>query len=174
MTGMLDSAQASFLTDQSCRLWLFEFPATCAVLAAIPQDKRDYRPDGLSRTAWHIATHLATSDLWMLESIINGEFDWNPEVQRERERQFSTIHEVVSHYQHAWPAALDTLRALPGSSLASPVSFFGMMDWPRASYVAFAANHSIHHRGQLSAYLRAMGSKVPVIYGSSADFPGGS
>jgi uncharacterized damage-inducible protein DinB len=38
-------------------------------------------------------------------------------------------------------------------------------------YVAFMSNHSIHHRGQLSTYLRPMGSKVPSIYGGSADEP---
>jgi len=44
-----------------------------------------------------------------------------------------------------------------------------MMKMPRAQFVAFANNHSIHHRGQLAAYLRALGSKVPDIYGPSAD-----
>jgi uncharacterized damage-inducible protein DinB len=51
------------------------------------------------------------------------------------------------------------------------VDFFGMMKMPNATYLGFANNHSIHHRGQLAAYLRAMGSKVPAIYGASADEP---
>ena len=41
------------------------------------------------------------------------------------------------------------------------VDFFGMMQQPNAAYLGFANNHGIHHRGQLAAYLRAMGSKVP-------------
>ena len=49
------------------------------------------------------------------------------------------------------------------------IDFFGMFKWPRAQWVGFANNHSIHHRGQLAAYLRAMGSKVPNIDGPSAD-----
>jgi uncharacterized damage-inducible protein DinB len=49
------------------------------------------------------------------------------------------------------------------------LDFFGFMKMPRAQFVVFASNHSIHHRGQLAAYLRAMGSKVPNIYGPSAD-----
>ena len=46
-----------------------------------------------------------------------------------------------------------------------------MMQMPNATYLGFANNHSVHHRGQLAAYLRAMGSKVPAIYGDSADEP---
>ena len=46
-----------------------------------------------------------------------------------------------------------------------------MMTAPNASYLGIATNHGIHHRGQLAAYLRPMGSKVPSIYGGSADEP---
>jgi len=46
-----------------------------------------------------------------------------------------------------------------------------MFQWPNVSYLGFANNHSVHHRGQLASYLRAMGSKVPAIYGGSADEP---
>jgi uncharacterized damage-inducible protein DinB len=42
---------------------------------------------------------------------------------------------------------------------------------PVVFYLTFVNNHSIHHRGQLAAYLRPMGSKVPAIYGGSADEP---
>jgi uncharacterized damage-inducible protein DinB len=45
------------------------------------------------------------------------------------------------------------------------------MKMPNAAYIGFAQNHSVHHRGQLAAYLRAMGGKVPSIYGGSADEP---
>jgi uncharacterized damage-inducible protein DinB len=44
-----------------------------------------------------------------------------------------------------------------------------MFQMPAVMYLQFAVHHSIHHRGQLSAYLRAMGSKVPAIYGESYD-----
>ena len=69
------------------------------------------------------------------------------------------------------PEKLKTLRALPEDKLTQPVDFFGIMTAPNASYLGIAANHGIHHRGQLAAYLRPMGSKVPSIYGGSADEP---
>jgi uncharacterized damage-inducible protein DinB len=46
-----------------------------------------------------------------------------------------------------------------------------MMKMPAASFLSFAINHGVHHRGQLAAYLRPMGSRVPSIYGGSADEP---
>ena len=60
---------------------------------------------------------------------------------------------------------------MPAEKLAATVDFFGMMQMPNVTYLGFANNHSVHHRGQLAAYLRAMGSKVPAIYGDSADEP---
>ena len=69
------------------------------------------------------------------------------------------------------PEKLKTLRALPDETLAREVDFFGMMKLPVVSYLGLANNHSVHHRGQLAAYLRPMVSKVPSIYGGSADEP---
>jgi uncharacterized damage-inducible protein DinB len=48
------------------------------------------------------------------------------------------------------------------------VDFFGTKG-PAVTFFAAMNNHMIHHRGQLAAYLRAAGSKVPAIYGMSAD-----
>jgi uncharacterized damage-inducible protein DinB len=66
---------------------------------------------------------------------------------------------------------LGELRAAPADTLAKEVDFFGMMKAPAVVFLAMAQNHSVHHRGQLAAYLRAMGSAVPAIYGGSADEP---
>ena len=61
------------------------------------------------------------------------------------------------------------MSALPPEKLTAPLSFFGVMEMPNLKYIGFANNHRIHHRGQLAAYLRALGSRVPNIYGPSAD-----
>ena len=53
--------------------------------------------------------------------------------------------------------------------LLQPIDFRGMFKMPALGYVQIAINHSIHHRGQLSMYLRPMGAKVPSIYGESYD-----
>ena len=79
---------------------------------------------------------------------------------------------VIEFYKKTLPGKLKALRDMPGDKLTSTMSFFGAMNWPAVQFIGFANNHSIHHRGQLAAYLRAMGSKVPNIYGPSADAEG--
>ena len=167
----MDQNQAQFLAQCLCKLWEGEFPATCKVIAAVPDDKRGYRPDEKSRTAWELATHLATADIWFIDSILAGSFVFDPAVAKERESKFATVADVAAYYKKEFPAALAKIRAMPAEKLAAKVDFFGMMQMPNATYLGFANNHSVHHRGQLAAYLRAMGSKVPAIYGASADEP---
>ncbi|MGE0361530.1 MAG: DinB family protein [Vicinamibacterales bacterium] len=163
--------QAAFLVQQYTQLMQGEFPATCKVLAAVKDDTRDYKPDAKSRSAWELATHLATADVWFLDSIINGKFEWDPEKVKQVEGQFPSVAAIVAFYEKTFPEKLKALRAMAPADLAKTISFFGMMEMPAVSFLGMANNHGIHHRGQLAAYLRAMGSKVPAIYGGSADEP---
>jgi hypothetical protein len=78
---------------------------------------------------------------------------------------------MVSWYEQELPPKLAKLKELSGEHLATVVSFFGVMNLPNVLYLGFWDNHSIHHRGQLSTYLRAMNAHVPSIYGGSADEP---
>ena len=165
----MNAEQAKFLVGYFANMMEMEAKTTAKVLAAVPDDRRDYRPDEKSRTAWELATHLATSDVWFLDSIIKGAFEWNPDAAKQAESRLATVNDVVELYSSAFPERIKALRALPGEKLAETIEFFGMMKMPRAQFVAFANNHSIHHRGQLAAYLRALGAKVPNIYGPSAD-----
>jgi len=149
--------------------WNGEFAATSKVLAAVKNDNRDYKPDQKSRSAWELATHLASADIWFIDSIISGTFAWDPDAAKKVESRFTDVQAVVDFYNKTFPEKLAALRAVPGDKLAETIDFFGMMKMPRVQFIAMANNHSIHHRGQLAAYLRAMGSKVPDIYGPSAD-----
>jgi uncharacterized damage-inducible protein DinB len=167
----MDSNQAQYLVKYLTKLWEGEFPATRKVIAAVPDDRRDYRPDDKSRNAWELATHLALGDIWFLQSIQQGAFNYDPTFETKLAAQFTSIKDVVEYYEREFPANLEKVRALPAEKLTAIVDFFGMMQQPNATYLGFANNHSIHHRGQLASYLRAMGSKVPAIYGASADEP---
>jgi hypothetical protein len=53
-----------------------EGAATRKVIAAVPNDNREYKPDGKSRSAWALATHLAMGDVWFADSILGGAFEW--------------------------------------------------------------------------------------------------
>ena len=167
----MDTSQAQFLTKYLTNLWEGEFPTTCKVLAAVPDDRREYRPDEKSRTAWELTTHLAGGDIWFLDSILAGSFVYDAEAEKAGAAQFKSVADVVSYYKREFPARLASVRALSPDKLAATVDFFGMFQQPNATFLGFANNHSMHHRGQLAAYLRAMGSKVPAIYGGSADEP---
>jgi uncharacterized damage-inducible protein DinB len=168
----MTSEQAKAAADMMATVWEFEFPATCQVLAAVKDDNRDYKPDAKSRTAWELATHLALADIWFMEGIVNGTFVWNPDAVKQAEEQFKTVDDIVAFYKKAFPEKLKAVRTLPGDKLTSNIDMFGNFNWPALRYIGFANNHSVHHRGQLAAYLRAMGSKVPNIYGPSADAKG--
>jgi uncharacterized damage-inducible protein DinB len=161
--------QAKAAADLLATVWEGEAQATAQVLAAVDKGNRDYKPDPKSRSAWQIATHIATADVWFLDSIVAGKFDFNPEAAKQAEAQFSDGASLNAFYTKAMPERLAAARAMSGDDLVRPLSFFGMFEWPRVRFVGFANNHSVHHRGQLAAYLRAMGSKVPDIYGPSAD-----
>jgi len=165
----MNPENAKAAADMLATVWEGEFPATCQVLAAVKEDNRNYKPDPKSRSAWELATHLATADIWFIDSILKGSFEWNQDAAKQAQSQFNNVNDVVAFYQKTFPEKLKQLRALPGDKLTTPISFFGMMTLPNVQYIGFANNHSVHHRGQLAAYLRAMGSKVPNIYGPSAD-----
>ena len=87
--------------------------------------------------------------------------------------QIKNVNDLVALYQRELPPRLAAVRTLPAEKVTQVVVFFGVLQQPYASYLGFANNHSLHHRGQLASYLRAMGSKVPAIYGGSADEPMG-
>jgi uncharacterized damage-inducible protein DinB len=139
------------------------------VLAAVKDDTRGYKPDPKSRTAWDLAVHMATADIWFIDGILNGKFEWDPEKVKQAEARFKSVDDIVAFYSKTFPEKMQALRALPGDKLTTSIDMFGNFTWPAVRYIGFATNHSMHHRGQLAAYLRAMGSRVPNIYGPSAD-----
>jgi len=143
-----------------------ESQATRKVIAAVPSGNRDYKPDPKSRSAWEIAVHMALSDIWFADSILNGEFGWTGEPPTPPEMTDPAA--VAKWHEKQLGDRLAKLRAMTPEQLLKTVDFFGTKG-PVVTFLAAMNNHMIHHRGQLAAYLRASGSKVPAIYGMSAD-----
>jgi uncharacterized damage-inducible protein DinB len=79
--------------------------------------------------------------------------------------------DAVARYRSSVPPALDRVRAMSGDQLASTLNLLDMITTSGVNFLAMALKHSVHHRGQLSAYLRPMGGAVPGIYGPTADTP---
>jgi uncharacterized damage-inducible protein DinB len=130
---------------------------------------RNYKPDPKSRSAWDVAVHLAQADNWLIRSALAGKFEFDPAVAKQQAESFKDAAQLVAFYRSAMPETLQQLRAASADALTRHVDFFGVIQGPALNMVVFAHDHSLHHRGQLAAYLRAMGSKVPNIYGPSAD-----
>ena len=139
---------------------------TKKVLETVPADKCDYRPDTASRTAIELARHIAAADNRFLETVVNGVFDANPAMIPENVK---TPAQIAVWYEERFAKNFDALTKLNGEQLMKMVDFRGMFQRPAVSFVMLGLHHTIHHRGQLSSYLRCMGAKVPSIYGESYD-----
>lgn len=144
-----------------------EMPATHAVMAAVPADRCDYRPDDKSKTALALARHIAIEDEWLLEAVANGAF--GPPKDESDACGVMTPADAIEHHKKTVSAQLARIRAMSGEDLLRSVDMFGAFQMPALQFLSLAIRHTVHHRGQLSAYLRAAGSKVPSIYGPSAD-----
>ncbi len=142
-----------------------EWMTTYKVIKAVPEAKKDYKPEGNSRSAGELAQHLATADFMFLDGVIAGEFGaWKEDTSPK------TIERLAEDYKHEFPRRLEAILALDGAKLAKEVEFAGSK-FPAVNFLVWALTHMVHHRGQLTTYLRPMGGKVPNIYGGSYDEP---
>ena len=144
-----------------------EQKTTRRVIEAVPAACCDYKPDEKSMTAWQLATHIATSEIFFMSGATNGAFSRGDAALPE---SLKTPGDLVTWYGENHAAAVARLAAVPDNELVKNISF-AIFNFPAIQYPAMMLAHSTHHRGQLSAYLRPMGAKVPRIYGGSADDP---
>ncbi len=143
-----------------------ERATTRNVLEAVPAGKEDYSPDGRSMNALTLAWHIASAEKFFLDGVISGAFQaGEPGVPD----SIRSAKDVTAWYDSNLPEAIDAVKALPAESLTREIDFFGMFRATALNYLSLMLRHSVHHRGQLSAYLRPMGAKVPGIYGPSGD-----
>lgn len=143
-----------------------EHQTTKRVIEAIPDAKVDYSPDNIAKSAIELAWHIVTAETRFLEAVVNGAFDLSPVPRPDAIR---TAEALNRWYAERYSRNVAQLQKLPADRLVKIVDFRGMMQLPAIAYIDFALRHSIHHRGQLSMYLRPMGAKVPSIYGESYD-----
>jgi uncharacterized damage-inducible protein DinB len=152
------SEQSLFTT-----FWENESKTTREVIARIPEGS-DYRPDPKSRTAAEIAWQIASEEKMLIEALETGRADWNPEPVP------ATMKALVDIYEEQSADIVRRLKALPAARWDGTLEFFGGQR--PASPMAWSFLFDIvHHRGQISTYLRPMGSTVPQIYGPSGDEP---
>lgn len=143
--------------------WKNESKTTRKVLARIP-DGSDYKPDPKSRTAQEIAWQVVCEEKMIIEALENGKAEWAPPPMP------ATMKEVLQAYEEQSASINERWASLPAERWNGKLQFFGA-ERPAAPMAWSFLFDIVHHRGQISTYLRPMGSTVPQIYGPSGDEP---
>ncbi len=150
------------------KFWQKEAAATRKVISRVPEGST-YRPDPKSRTARELAWLMAREEIVLAEGLEKGALDW-AELPPP-----ATIKEILDLYDRRHDEATRRMQALEPSGWERDMPFmyqgnevFRASGYEHAWITLF---DQVHHRGQLSTYLRPMGSTVPQIYGPSADEP---
>jgi uncharacterized damage-inducible protein DinB len=152
-----------------------EMANTRKTLERIPADKFDWKPHERSMTFEGMATHLANLPTWAVDVIKQDSFDVAP-VDGEPVRQepvgsvqgaLKIFDKNVAEARAAMAGASNECLVAPWTLLSGGQTIFKMA---RMTVLrGMILNHAIHHRGQLSVYLRLNDVPVPALYGPSAD-----
>ncbi|MGE5715691.1 MAG: DinB family protein [Acidobacteriota bacterium] len=145
-----------------------EVPTTLKVLRSIPETNMGYRPDDKSRSGLGLCRHITLEDPWLLDGVASGSY--KPVPDDSDACCLMTPAQCAERYEKEMRKALERVATLSGEALVREVPLF-TYNMPAIAYLSMALRHSVHHRGQLSSYVRAMGGRVPGIYGPSADTP---
>ena len=146
-----------------------EVEINLSVFKAVPEEQRDYRPHPKSMSDLELARHISLEDVWFLQAVIDGQF--GPMPPQGEDSEVKSVADAINLYNEKMPALMEQVKSLSGEQLTQEVSLLGIFNLPAIGFLSFMIRHTVHHRGQLSTYLRPMGSKVPQIYGGSADNP---
>lgn len=144
-----------------------EYPRTLAVLESTPGDKLDYRPHGVCRTAEQLIGHLIGHEADLLELVQTGSINHRNQIP------FTTMGEAIAFYRTTHEQLQTALESFDDGRWQQVGKFtvgsHTLMEAPCHRLAFMMLLDAIHHRGQLSTYIRPMGGKVPAIYGPSAD-----
>jgi uncharacterized damage-inducible protein DinB len=148
-----------------------EMTTTRKLLERVPEDKFAWKPHQKSMSLVELATHLATLPSWGAVTLNQGEIDMggaNPNTAVvSRADLLARFDKNVADTRAALAGKSDAEMMAPWSLKQNGQTLFTM---PKtAVWRSFVVNHLVHHRGQLSVYLRLNDVPVPAMYGPSAD-----
>lgn len=154
-----------------------EMATTRELLERIPDAHLSWRPHAKSYSLGELGTHIARLPTWAVKTLTDSEFDTNPaDGSGFVSQALTSSADIVAYfgsYMHSARAALlstpDEAFEVPWSLKNRGVTIFTM---PRATvFRSFFMSHLVHHRGQLTVYLRLLDVPLPQIYGPTADEP---
>jgi uncharacterized damage-inducible protein DinB len=156
------------VTDQDFffQKWDQEAPKFGSVMDALPRERLDYRPHPNSRSAAEMVTHLAREQEMLVRMLDTGRIDYT-------DSRAEDFGEMRALWSKSTDELREKLRNLDEAGWRRPVQFFSggrkINETTTDEMLWGFLLDMIHHRGQLSTYIRPMGGKVPAIYGPSAD-----
>jgi uncharacterized damage-inducible protein DinB len=152
-----------------------EMANTRKILERVPDDKFDWKPHVKSFALGDLATHVANLPSWTVETIEKDALDIAPSGgEPYRVTAANSQSKLLERFDSNIAAARAALAGASDEHLVKPWSLLKggavMFTLPRVAVLrGFVMNHLIHHRGQLSVYLRLNDVPVPGLYGPSAD-----
>lgn len=151
---------------------LMQFIApTRTLLERIPADKLAWKPHERSMTLGRLGRHVAELPHWIIKSFEAPEFDfitggYTPRVPDDHAEIMATLEET-------WTAAAELLKNASDTDLDAPFTMrrgdHVLATQSRAATARHHIKHMIHHRGQLSVYLRLLDVPIPELFGPTAD-----
>jgi uncharacterized damage-inducible protein DinB len=155
-----------------------EMASTRRALERIPEDKLEWRPHEKSLTLGELASHLANMPAWTAPTMKQDSLDVAPvDGPAMTNPQAKSIAELLETFDKNVTAARAAIAEATDGQFQQPWTLLQagkeLLTLPRLAVVrSFILNHNVHHRGQLTVYLRLNNVPVPAIYGSSADEAG--
>jgi len=152
-----------------------ETATTRVLLERVPEHKAGWKPHEKSMSLGELAIHIATIAQWAQVALTKPEFDSNPPDGTAYPRpSFESVAQMLKTYDEGVAAARATLAAASDGEFMVPWTLKNggqkMFSMPRVGvFRSFILNHTVHHRGQLSVYLRMCDVPLPGIYGPTAD-----
>ncbi len=149
-----------------------EMASTRKMLEAIPEDNFDYQSNEKAMNMAQLANHIAEIPTWVRYTFLYPELDFSTFTYTPKD--FRTVKDLIAFFDENVADATKLLSEVSNETLSEnwtmkngEIVYFTM---PKMSvYRMFVMNHTIHHRGQMSAYIRAVGAIVPGMYGPTAD-----
>jgi uncharacterized damage-inducible protein DinB len=146
-----------------------EHPVFVRVLQSIPADRADYKPHERSQSAAEIAWTMTNELRSCIDAAATGRGEWKTDPP-------PPLPEMVQLFERLSNELSDTIEKMDDASWERVAQFYNggkmVAEMPVGQFIWFILFDAIHHRGQLTTYLRPMGAKVPAIYGPSADSRG--
>src|SRR5688572_3459111 len=157
------------IIDQFLSEFEAEIPATRKCIEKIPEKLYDWKPHEKSMTLGYLTLLVAEIPMWIDIMIKTREIDF----QTFKHFQAKNTSEMVNHFEENLKGAKQALTELTTEDLSKPFVLkngdYIIMTTPLIESISSTLNHWVHHRGQLTVYMRLNDIPVPSIYGPSAD-----